>query len=122
MPGGPGRSGAGPLAWRAAPGRAGEPQPSTASSWGFAFVIADLAGALVLAIWSWGRAWGRIPLRPDLHLASDLIRRSSWLFLIWVVIQLVTYVDIFIIEVFGNTEEVGLYSGAWRVAFRTNWR
>ncbi|HYG62868.1 MAG TPA: oligosaccharide flippase family protein [Thermoanaerobaculia bacterium] len=86
--------------------------------WGvWSFVIADLAGALLLAVWSWSRTWGRIPLKPDLHLVPDLIRRSSWLFFIWVVIQLVTYVDIFIIEVFGNTEQVGLYSNSYRIAF-----
>lgn len=83
----------------------------------WAFVVADLAGALLLAIFSWSRAWGKIPLKPDLHLLPDLIRRSSWLFWIWVVLQLVTYLDIYIIQYFGRTETVGLYIRAYMVAF-----
>ena len=83
----------------------------------WAFVIADLAGALLLAVFSWSRAWGKVPLKPDLHLLPDLIRRSSWLFWIWVVLQLVTYIDIYIIQFFGRTETVGLYIRAYMVAF-----
>jgi O-antigen/teichoic acid export membrane protein len=83
----------------------------------WAFVVADLAGALLLAVFSWSRAWGKIPLKPDLHLLPDLIRRSSWLFWIWVVLQLVTYIDIYIIQFFGRTETVGLYIRAYMIAF-----
>ncbi|MES1241371.1 MAG: oligosaccharide flippase family protein [Acidobacteriota bacterium] len=83
----------------------------------WAFVIADLAGALLLAVLSWSRAWGRMPLKPDLHLLPDLIRRSSWLFWIWVVLQLVTYLDIYIIQIFGRTETVGLYARGYMIAF-----
>lgn len=83
----------------------------------WAFVVADLAGALLLAVFSWSRAWGKIPLRADLHLLPDLIRRSSWLFWIWIVLQLVTYIDIYIIQYFGRTETVGLYIRAYMIAF-----
>ncbi len=83
----------------------------------WAFVIADLAGALLLAILSWSRAWGKIPLKPDLHLLPDLIRRSSWLFWIWISLQLVTYLDIYIIQIYGQTETVGLYIRAYMIAF-----
>jgi O-antigen/teichoic acid export membrane protein len=83
----------------------------------WAFVVADLAGALLLAVLSWWRAWGKIPLKPDLHLLPDLVRRSSWLFWIWVVLQLVTYIDIYIIQFFGRTETVGLYIRAYMIAF-----
>lgn len=88
------------------------------AGWGvWAFVAADLAGALLLAVFSWSRAWGKIPLRPDLHLLPDLIRRSSWLFWIWVTLQLVTYIDIYIIQYFGRTETVGLYIRAYMIVF-----
>ena len=88
------------------------------AGWKFwAFVVADLAGALLLAVFSWSRAWGKIPLKADLHLLPDLIRRSSWLFWIWVVLQLVTYLDIYIIQYFGRTETVGLYIRAYMIAF-----
>ena len=86
--------------------------------WGvWAFVVGDLAGALLLAAYSWWQAWGKIPLRADLHLLPDLIRRSSWLFWIWIALQIVTYIDIYIIEIFGSTSSVGLYGKAYMVAF-----
>ena len=83
----------------------------------WAFVVADLAGALLLAVFSWSRAWGKIPLKADLHLLPDLIRRSSWLFWIWITLQLVTYIDIYIIEIFDSTDTVGLYGRAYMIAF-----
>jgi PST family polysaccharide transporter len=83
----------------------------------WAFVVADLAGALLLAVFSWRRAWGKIPLKADLHLLPDLIRRSSWLFWIWVVLQLVTYLDIYVIQFFGRTATVGLYIRSYMIAF-----
>ncbi|HWM90049.1 MAG TPA: oligosaccharide flippase family protein [Thermoanaerobaculia bacterium] len=83
----------------------------------WALVAGDLAGALLLAAYSWWQAWGKIPLRPDLHLLPDLIRRSSWLFWIWISLQLVTYIDIYIIEIFDDTETVGLYARAYMIAF-----
>lgn len=88
------------------------------AGWGvWAFVAADLAGALVLAAYSWWQAWGKIPLKPDLHLLPELVRRSSWLFWIWIALQLVTYVDIYIIEIFRDTDTVGLYGKAYMIAW-----
>ncbi|HYN22851.1 MAG TPA: oligosaccharide flippase family protein [Thermoanaerobaculia bacterium] len=88
------------------------------AGWGvWAFVAADLAGATLLAAYSWWQAWGKIPLRADLHLLPDLIRRSSWLFWIWISLQLVTYLDIYIVEIFDTTDSVGLYGKAYMVAF-----
>lgn len=91
-----------------------------AGGWGvWSLVAGDLVGAALLAAYSWWRAWGRVPLAPDLALLPDLVRKSSYLFVIWVTIQLVTYLDIYVIEWFRNTTEVGLYSYAYRLAFLT---
>jgi O-antigen/teichoic acid export membrane protein len=86
--------------------------------WGvWSFVAADLAAALLYGIWSWTRAWGKVPLRADLSILPDLIRRSSYLFWIWIVIQFVTYIDAFIIQVFEDTKTVGLYARCYMLAF-----
>lgn len=86
--------------------------------WGvWSFVAADLAGAALLAVFSWARAWGRIPLDLNLRLLPDLVRKSWWLFLIWLALQLVTYIDIYIVEAFRDTATVGLYSRAYMIAF-----
>jgi PST family polysaccharide transporter len=86
--------------------------------WGvWALVVGDLAGALLLAAYSWWQAWGKIPLRAELRILPDLIRRSGWLFWIWIALQLVTYIDIYIIEIFDSTETVGLYVKAYMIAF-----
>lgn len=89
------------------------------AGWGtWSFVIADLLGAALFAAWAWRRAWGKIPLRVDLPLLPELVRRSSLLFGIWLTYQLVTYIDIYIIQSFYPTaNEVGLYSNAYKVAF-----
>lgn len=86
--------------------------------WGvWSFVAADLAAALLYGVWSWSRAWGKVPLRADLSLLPDLIRRSSYLFWIWIVIQFVTYIDAFIIQIFEDTKTVGLYARTYMLAF-----
>jgi PST family polysaccharide transporter len=88
------------------------------AGWGvWAFVTADLLGAAALAALSWRRAWGRIPLRVDLALLPGLVRQSGWLFAIWLVVQLVTYVDVYIVELYAATATVGLYGRAWWLAF-----
>lgn len=88
------------------------------AGWGvWALVAGDLAGALLLAAYSWWQAWGKVPLRVELGILPDLIRRSGWLFWIWIAIQLVTYLDIYIIEVFDSTDTVGLYGKAYMIAF-----
>lgn len=86
--------------------------------WGvWSFVYADLAGAALLAAYSWARAWGKIPLAAELRLLPELVRRSAWLFLIWLLLQLVTHVDLFIVEGFLDTTAVGYYSRAYMIAF-----
>lgn len=88
------------------------------AGWGvWALVAGDLAGALLLAAYSWWQAWGKVPLRAELRILPDLIRRSSWLFWIWIALQLVTYADIYIIEVFDSTDTVGLYGKAYMIVF-----
>jgi O-antigen/teichoic acid export membrane protein len=86
--------------------------------WGYwSFVAADLAGAALLAAWSWAKAWGKIPLQPDLALVPDLVRRSFLLFLIWISLQLVTYIDVYIIEWFRDPATVGLYARTYGIVF-----
>lgn len=86
--------------------------------WGYwSLVIGDLVGAALLAGYSWSRAWGKITLRFEPSLISDLVRRSFLLFLIWLALQLVTYIDIYIVDWFRDTQTVGLYSRAYWLVF-----
>jgi lipopolysaccharide exporter len=88
------------------------------TGWGYwSFIAGDLAGAALLAGYSWWKAWGRIPLRFEPELLSGLLRGSFLLFLIWLTLQLVTYIDVFIVEGFLDTETVGLYSRSYWIAF-----
>ena len=86
--------------------------------WGYwSLVIGDLAGAALLAAYSWGKAWGKVPLKVEPGLIPDLVRRSFLLFLIWISLQLVTYIDAFIIEGFRDTTSVGLYARTYGLVF-----
>lgn len=86
--------------------------------WGYwSLVIGDLAGAALLAAYSWGKAWGKVPLKVETGLIPDLVRRSFFLFLIWISIQLVNYIDAFIIEGFRDTTSVGLYARTYGLVF-----
>jgi O-antigen/teichoic acid export membrane protein len=86
--------------------------------WGYwSLVIGDLVGAALLAGYSWSKAWGKIPLKFEPHLATDLVRRSFLLCLIWLTLQLVTYLDIYIVDVFRDPATVGLYFRAYGIAF-----
>lgn len=86
--------------------------------WGvWSFVVGDLAAAALFAALVWRRAWRTMRLEVDLRLLPDLVRKSSWLFGIWIVLQLVTYVDAFIVEVFRDTATVGQYARAYMIAF-----
>jgi PST family polysaccharide transporter len=86
--------------------------------WGYwSLVIGDLVGAALLAGYSWAKAWGKIPLKFEPHLATDLVRRSFFLFLIWLTLQLVTYIDIYIVDWFRDPATVGLYFRAYGIAF-----
>jgi O-antigen/teichoic acid export membrane protein len=77
-------------------------------AWGF--VWGDLAGAALLAAWSWGKAWGKVPMVFERGLLVDLLRRSQLLFWIWIAVQLVTYLDAFIVGHYGSIAGVGLYT------------
>lgn len=88
--------------------------------WGFwSFVAGELVSVLVYGLWAWAGAWRKFSFQAELHLLPDLIRQSSYLFWIWLLVQLVTYIDIYIIEWFGNTKEVGLYTNAYRTMYLT---
>jgi PST family polysaccharide transporter len=86
--------------------------------WGYwSLVIGDLVGAALLAAYSWAKAWGKIPLKTDPGLVPDLVRRSFFLFLIWITLQLVTYIDVYIVEWFRDTNTVGLYARTYWLVF-----
>lgn len=86
--------------------------------WGYwSFIAGDLAGAALLAAYSWWKAWGKIPLKYEPEQLSGLLRGSFLLFLIWLTLQLVTYIDVFIVEGFLDTRTVGLYSRSYWLAF-----
>ncbi|HEY0513503.1 MAG TPA: oligosaccharide flippase family protein [Thermoanaerobaculia bacterium] len=86
--------------------------------WGYwSLVIGDLVGAALLAGYSWFQAWGKVPLKFEPELVKDLVRSSFFLFLIWLTLQLVTYIDIYIVDWFRDTRTVGLYSRAYMIAF-----
>lgn len=86
--------------------------------WGYwSLVIGDLAGAALLAAYSWVKAWGKVPLKIEPGLIPDLVRRSFFLFLIWISLQLVNYIDVFIIEGFRDTTSVGLYARTYNLVF-----
>jgi PST family polysaccharide transporter len=86
--------------------------------WGYwSLVIGDLVGAALLAGYSWWKAWGKIPLSFEPELISGLVRSSFFLFLIWLTLQLVTYLDIYIVDWYRGTATVGLYSRAYMIAF-----
>ncbi len=84
----------------------------------WSFIIGDLFATGLFAALVWVRAWGKIPLSFDRSLLGDLLRQSRGLFLIWVTFQLVTYIDVFIVEgVTADTALVGQYSRAYMIAF-----
>jgi PST family polysaccharide transporter len=86
--------------------------------WGvWALVAGELVSVLLYGLWAWAGAWKKVPLRADPRLLPDLIRSSSYLFWIWMLVQLVTYIDIYIIEWFRDTREVGLYTYAYRFMY-----
>jgi O-antigen/teichoic acid export membrane protein len=86
--------------------------------WGYwSLVIGDLVGAALLAGYTWVKAWGKVPLKVELDLVPDLVRRSFFLFLIWLTLQLVTYIDVFIVDWYRGTTTVGLYSRSYWLVF-----
>jgi O-antigen/teichoic acid export membrane protein len=83
----------------------------------WSLVVGDLIGAGLLASYSWVKVWGKIPLRVETELLPSLLRSSFLLFLIWLALQLVTYVDVFIVEAIRDTDTVGLYSRTYWLVF-----
>ncbi len=83
----------------------------------WSLVAGDLAASALFAALLWGRARGRVPLRFEPALLGDLLRQSAGLFFIWVTFQLVTYIDVFIVEVQVSTAMVGQYARAYMLAF-----
>jgi len=89
-----------------------------AAGWGvWSLVAADLAAAALFAGLVWSRAWGKMPLEVRPRLLPDLLRRSNVLFLVWIVFQLVTYIDVFIVGAYTDTATVGQYARAYMLAF-----
>ncbi len=88
------------------------------AGWGYwSFVAGDLAGAALLAAWSWAKAWGKLPLHVEPSLLPDLLRKSALLFLIWMAVQLVTNLDAFVVDWFRDATTVGLYTRAYWAVF-----
>ncbi len=86
--------------------------------WGvWGWVIGELAATAFFAAAVWMQAWRKVPLVFEPRLIVDLLRRSRVLFLVWIVLQLVTYIDLFIVESFASTATVGNYSRAYGIVF-----
>lgn len=83
----------------------------------WSLIFGDLTAAAVFAGFTWLRAYRKVPLQVDWGLIPDLLRQSRSLFLIWILIQLVNYIDVYIIEWFGNETWVGFYAKAYALAF-----
>ncbi len=86
--------------------------------WGvWGWVVGELAASAFFAASVWKQAWRKVPLRFEPDLIVDLLRQSRVLFLVWIVLQLVTYIDLFIVEAFSKTEVVGHYTRAYGIVF-----
>jgi O-antigen/teichoic acid export membrane protein len=83
----------------------------------WSLVIGDLVGAALLAGYSWAKAWGKIPLTFEPGQALGLIRKSYLLCLIWLTLQLVTYIDLYIVDWYRGTHTAGLYVRTYGIAF-----
>jgi O-antigen/teichoic acid export membrane protein len=89
-----------------------------ARGWGvWSFVAGELLAAAVFAALVWRRAWGEMPIEVKPKLIPDLLHQSRYLFAIWIVFILVTYIDVYIVEIFTDTQTVGFYSRAYEIAF-----
>ena len=89
------------------------------AGWGvWSLVVGELVATGCFALLLWWRARGRIPWKINLGLLPDLLRQSRWLFAIWIVLQLVEHVDIFIVgAVTVDAAAVGIYGKAYWIAF-----
>lgn len=86
--------------------------------WGvWSLVAGDLASTALFAAWVGLRARGKMPTQVEPSLLPGLLRRGNLLFWIWVLFQLVTYIDSFLIGLYYDLGAVGLYGRAWFLAF-----
>lgn len=87
----------------------------------WSFVVGELVGVTVLAVFLWARAWGEIPLAMDLHLLPDLLRRSRYLFVIALGAFTLPYVEKFVVGPFVSAAALGLYAKAriWGLRVQT---
>ncbi len=83
----------------------------------WAFVGGELAASAVFALLLLRRARGRMPLAVDWKRLPGLLRASRTLFMVWAAFQVFTYIDVFIVEAFATTTEVGYYVRAYMIAF-----
>jgi lipopolysaccharide exporter len=91
-----------------------------ARGWGvWSLIWADLAATAAFAVMVWWRAAGRMSLRAEPRLILELLRSSRYLFLVWLLFQIVTYVDVFIVGAYRDATAVGQYSRAYWIAFLT---
>ncbi|MDX1630329.1 MAG: oligosaccharide flippase family protein [Thermoanaerobaculia bacterium] len=86
--------------------------------WGvWSFVVGELVAASLFAVLVWIRAWGSMPLEIHFRLIPDLLGQSRWLLSVWVALQAVEYVDIYILELVTlDTALVGQYFRAYEIA------
>ncbi len=79
----------------------------------WSLVFGELAAALLFAILAWRRAWQEMPRSFVPAILPGMLKKSVWLFAVWVVLQLVAYIDVYIIEIFEDTATVGIYARAY---------
>ena len=85
----------------------------------WSLVGGQIAAAVVFAALLWRRAWGRMPLELDVRLVPELIRRSSYLFLIALAALPMPYVARFVIGgTLGSVVLVAFYGKARDWGFR----
>jgi O-antigen/teichoic acid export membrane protein len=83
--------------------------------------IAVAAGGLLTAVLSWWLALGRRKYRIRLNSrvvqhALVLVRRSGWLFLMYLAANTYLYLDIFLLGLIGSPEDAGIYRPAGNLA------
>ena len=83
----------------------------------WSIVVAHIVSSAVFAAMLWWRARGRIPLTWLKGQTPRLLRSSSRLASIWLLILLVQHVDKFIVGARFSVDELAIYSFAYRIAF-----
>lgn len=87
----------------------------------WSFVVAELAGATLVAAMLWARARGRMPLVFERRLLPDLLRQSLWLCLIALCAFTLPQVERFVVAPFVTTVILAEYGKArqWGVRMTT---